>query len=81
MVRRGWQRRGQHKKLMEPHEIKRHLNKTVTVPDGIRYKLTGATIQLNEKTGEYWYQAELQDLSALHSIRICKLEDVEVTVP
>lgn len=63
---------------MEPHEIKRHLNKTVAASDGIRYKLTGATIRLNENTGEYWYQAELQDLTALHSVRICRLEDVEV---
>lgn len=62
---------------MEPHEVKRCLNKTVIAPDGIRYKFTGATIRLN-KAGEYWYQAELQDLSALHSIRICRLEDVEV---
>lgn len=65
---------------MEPHEVKWYLNKTVAAPDGIRYKLTGATIRLNE-AGEYWYQAELQDLSALHSIRICKLEDVEVADP
>ena len=51
--------------MIEPHEIKRHLNKTVTAPDGVSYKLTGATIRLDESTGEYWYQAELQDLTAL----------------
>lgn len=62
---------------MEVQEIKRYLNKAVTAPDGIRYKFTGATIRLNE-AGEYWYQAELQDLSALRSIRICKLEDIEI---
>ncbi len=66
---------------MEPHEIKRHLNKTVAAPDGVRYKLTGATIRLDESTGEYWYQAELQDLTALRSVRICKLSDVEVAAP
>lgn len=49
---------------MEPQEIKRCLNTTVTAPDGIRYRLTGATIRLNA-AGEYWYQAELQDLTAL----------------
>lgn len=62
---------------MEVQEIKRYLNKTVTAPEGIRYKLTGATIRLNEM-GEYWYQAELQDLSALRSVRICRLEDIEI---
>ena len=64
---------------MEPHEIKRHLNKTVAAQDGIRYKLIGATIRLNESTGEYWYQAELQDLNALRSIRTCKLEDIKIS--
>ena len=71
---------------MEVQEIKRYLNKTVTAPEGsryslrgegIRYKLTGATIRLNEM-GEYWYQAELQDLTALRSVRICKLTDIEI---
>ena len=66
---------------METNELMRDLNKVVAAPDGVRYKLTGATIRLNEKTGEYWYQAELQDLTALHSVRICKLEDVEVSAP
>ncbi len=64
---------------MEEHEVKRNLNKTVTAPDGIRYKLTGATIRLNEKTGEYWYQAELHDLAAPHSICICKLTDIKIS--
>lgn len=65
--------------MIEPHEIKRHLNKTVTAPDGVSYKLTGATIRLDESTGEYWYQAELQDLTALRSVRICKLEDIKIS--
>lgn len=63
---------------MEPHEIKRCLNKNVTAPDGIKYKLTGATIRLNNM-GEYWYQAELQDLSAQRSVRICRLEDIKIS--
>lgn len=62
---------------MEPHEVKRYLNKIVTAPDGIKYKFTGAAIRLNE-AGEYWYQAELQDLAALRSVRICRLEDIEI---
>lgn len=44
---------------MGPHEVKRYLNKTVAAPDGVKYKLTGATIRLNDM-GEYWYQAEVQ---------------------
>lgn len=62
---------------MEVQEIKRSLNKVVRLPDGNRYKLTGATIRLNDIC-EYWYQAELQDLTALHSVRICKLTDIEI---
>lgn len=62
---------------MEVQEIKRSLNKVVRLPDGSRYKLTGATIRLNDM-GEYWYQAELQDLIVLHSVRICKLTDIEI---
>lgn len=62
---------------MEVQEIRRALNKVVRLPDGSRYKLTGAAIRLNEM-GEYWYQAELQDLTALHSVRICRLEDIEI---
>lgn len=62
---------------MEPREIKRHLNKMVVLPDGVKYKFTGATIRLNE-LGEYCYQAEVQDLTALRSVRICRLEDIEI---
>ena len=34
---------------------------------------------MNENTGEYWYQAELQDLTALRSVCICKLEDIKIS--
>lgn len=61
---------------MEPKEIRRNLNRLVQTPDGIRYKFTGATIRLNE-AGEYWYQAELQDMTAERSVRICRLSDAE----
>ena len=62
---------------MEPHEVKRYLNKAVAASDGIRYKFTGATIR-RDGGGAYWYQAELQDLRAERSVRICRLEDVAV---
>ncbi len=62
---------------MEVQNVKRALNKTVRLPDGSKYKFTGATIRLNDM-GEYRYQAELQDLAALRSVRICKLEDIEI---
>lgn len=64
---------------MEVQDIKRTLNKVVRLPDGSRYRFTGATIRMND-TGEYWYQAELQDLTALRSVRICRLEEVEVVL-
>lgn len=64
---------------MTEKEIKPNLNRVVAhVPSGTRYKLTGATIHRDEQSGEFWYQAELQDLSAPHSIRICRLTDIEI---
>lgn len=62
---------------MTEREIRKSLNRIVThMPSGARYRLTGATIRLNNM-GEYWYQAELRDLKAEHSVRICRLEEIE----
>lgn len=66
---------------MTEKDIKPNLNRLVVhSKSGMRYRLTGATIRLNDM-GEYWYQAELQDLTALSSVRICKLCDPEVISP
>ncbi|MDE6260373.1 MAG: hypothetical protein K2M42_05855 [Oscillospiraceae bacterium] len=62
---------------MGPREVIANLNKVVHLPDGYKGRFTGATIRRRD-SGEVFYQAELQDLTAEHSIRICKLEDVEV---
>lgn len=62
---------------MGPMEVIANLNKRVRLPDGYEGRFTGATIRKRD-SGEVFYQAELQDLTALRSLRICKLEDVEV---
>lgn len=62
---------------MGPKEVISNLNNRVRLPDGYEGRFTGATIR-KDKSGRVFYQAELQDLSALRSVRICKLEDVEV---
>lgn len=63
---------------MTEREIKANLNRVVAHgPSGMKYRLTGATIRPG-KDGGYWYQAELQDLRAERSVRICRLEDVAV---
>lgn len=63
---------------MTEREIKPNLNRLVIhSPSGVNYRLTGATIRRDAESGRYWYQAELQDLTALCSIRICRLEDIE----
>lgn len=64
-------------------EIKRNLNKPVKLTnpklyiEGSEYILTGATIRKDDKTGEFYYQAELQDKANENSILICRLEDIE----
>lgn len=62
---------------MGPKEVIANLNRRVRLPDGYEGCFSGATIRKDE-SGRVFYQAELQDLSALHSVRICRLEDVEV---
>ena len=44
-------------------------------PAGYEGRFTGATIRKDE-SGRVFYQAELQDLATLRSVRICKLEDI-----
>lgn len=61
---------------MTPKQVKDALNKTVGLKGGGTYRFTGATIR-KSVSGKIFYQAELQDLTARHSVRICKLEDIE----
>ena len=60
---------------MGPKEVIANLNRRVRLPDGYEGRFTGATIR-NRDSCEVFYQAELQDLAALRSVRICKLEDI-----
>lgn len=60
---------------MGPREVIANLNRRVRLPDGYEGCFTGATIR-KDKSGRVFYQAELQDLAALRSVRICKLEDI-----
>lgn len=64
-------------------EIKRNLNKPVKLTnpklyiEDSEYILTGATIRKDDTTGEFYYQAELQDISNSKSILICRLEEIK----
>lgn len=60
---------------MTIHEVKMNLNQKVLYNDK-EYIFTGCTIRV-DKNGNYYYQAELKDLSAISSLLICKLEEVE----
>lgn len=65
---------------MTPADIKRNLNKPVIFHESRyenehKYILTGATIRLGEE--EFYYQAELTDVTLNRSIVICRLEEIE----
>lgn len=60
---------------MDISQVKKNLERKV-VYNGTEYLFSGCIIRANEYSG-YYYQAELQDLSAVHSVVICNLEDVE----
>ena len=69
--------------LITEFEIKRNLGKRTfglqmrVRIEGSEYILTGAVIRRNKNTGDFFYQAELQDLNSSRSILICRLEDIE----
>lgn len=64
---------------MTEREIKTNLNQLVVhQKTGVKYRLTGGIIRRKKDTGQYWYQGELQDLKAEHSVMICRLEDIEI---
>lgn len=45
---------------------------------GIDYTLTAVIKRKHHKLQEWYYQAELQDLTAVHSVVIASLKDVSV---
>lgn len=61
---------------MNISEIKRNLGKKVLY-DSSEYVLTGCTIRRNIITGQFYYQAELQDVEANSSLIITALDKVE----
>lgn len=61
---------------MNLNDIKRNLNRIVLYKGG-QYKLVGCIFRQNEKTEDYFYQAELLDLRSGRSTVICRLDDVE----
>lgn len=64
---------------MTEREIKPNLNRMVVdTRSGIKYMLAGGIIHRDKRTGAYWYQAQLRDLSAESCEVVCRLEDVEV---
>lgn len=65
--------------MISPTQVIANLGKNVRLPDGSIYRFTGATIRKN-KDGTVFYQAEVQDLAAPCSVRICRMEDLEVVM-
>ena len=64
---------------MDILEVKQNLNQTVIYHDSDfgdkKYKLTGCIIR-KDKKNKCFYQAEIQDLKAKHSITICSLDRI-----
>ena len=69
---------GKEGKPMELAEIKENLNRRVRVKTrhtDADYILTGCVIRKNEK-GDFFYQAEVQDMKNHRSVLVTGLEDV-----
>lgn len=64
---------------MNISEVKASLNQRVLY-NGTEYILTGCTIRRNEKTQEFFYQAEIADIKA-RSVLITKLTDIKAVRP
>ncbi len=61
---------------MTLQEVKMNMNRAVLFR-GSEYQLVGCIFRLNDKTGDFYYQAELLDLKNGRSVVICKLEEVK----
>lgn len=58
---------------MDISRVKKNLGKKVIYKD-TEYLLSGCIIRTNENG--FFYQAELQDLTASHSVLICELNEL-----
>lgn len=65
---------------MQLSEVKKYLNKEVYYKTG-KYKLTGCILRQNERNNEFFYVAELLDLTSNRSIAYCRLSDVKLKNP
>lgn len=63
---------------MNDTDIKKSLNRPVRFKGEDRYILTGGIIRKDEKTNEFYYQAELLDTRTENSKVYARLKDVEV---
>lgn len=62
---------------MTLNDVKMNMNRKVIFRGG-EYILSGCIFRQNEKTGNYYYQAELiNERSGGRSVTICKLDEVE----
>jgi len=65
---------------MDIRDVKKNLNRRVihkSAYGSSEYELTGCIIRRNRKTGNFYYLAELQDLTNCRAVVICGLEDIE----
>ena len=58
---------------MDISRVKMNLGRKVIYKNN-QYLFSGCIMRVDENG--FYYQAELQDLSAMHSIAICRLEDL-----
>ena len=63
---------------MDIRDVKFNLNRKVRHrPDGTIYLLKACIIRKNEKTGKFYYQAELREITHDGYIVYCELGDIE----
>lgn len=63
---------------MDIAEVKKHLGRKV-IYNKAEYLFSGCIIRADNK-GDFFYQAELQDLKAKNSLAICRLSDISTQI-
>lgn len=66
---------------MDIRDVKKNLNRHVQHKeadgDTSEYEFVGCILRRNRKTGKFYYQAELLDLTCGKAVLYCRLEDIE----
>jgi hypothetical protein len=65
---------------MDIRDVKKNLNRKVihkSREGNSEYELTGCMLRCNRRTREFYYLAELQDLTNCRAVVWCGLEDIE----